>query len=434
MIDNFLSGKKLLILGGNPETGVLVDIANSLGIFTIVVDPNPQAPAKRKAKEHVEFDGFEVDKIVQFAREKNIDGVLVGVADILVAPYQSICEKLNLPCYATKDIVKAFCSKDGFKSACEKYGIMDIPGVYINDVSDISSLNLEFPLMVKPVDNGAGVGMRICYDRSELKEAIIKAFSYSKKKGVLVEQFMNCDDMFAYYTFKDGKAYLSALADRITTKEQGNLSPVCMGAIYPSKYAKEFIKNVNTTMISFFEKLGVKNGVLNVQFFVKDGQFYAYDPGFRLQGEAPHIHVAAVNGFDHRKMLLNFALTGSLGVSDIDKRNDCLFRNKYCTTVWVLLKSGKIDRVIGLDKIRKDKSVSFVQQRFDENDVVESSMIGTERQVFARIYAQFDSFEELKLKIIEFQKMLTVNDINGENMIIDWLDPEKISDFRFYGI
>ena len=41
-----LNGKKLLILGGNPETGVLVEKANDLGIITIVIDPNPEAPAK----------------------------------------------------------------------------------------------------------------------------------------------------------------------------------------------------------------------------------------------------------------------------------------------------------------------------------------------------------------------------------------------------
>ena len=111
--------------------------------------------------------------------------------------------------------------------------------------------NLQFPLMVKPVDNGAGVGMRICHDINELKESISNALKFSKKGGVLVEQFMNCDDMFAYYTFKDGKAYLSAIADRITTKKQGNLSPVCIGAIYPSKYANYFINNVKLTKFTF---------------------------------------------------------------------------------------------------------------------------------------------------------------------------------------
>ena len=56
--------KKLIILGGNPETGVLVDIANSMGIHTIVVDPNPNAPAKKNASESYDIDGFDVDNIV----------------------------------------------------------------------------------------------------------------------------------------------------------------------------------------------------------------------------------------------------------------------------------------------------------------------------------------------------------------------------------
>ncbi len=111
--------KRLMILGGNPETKVLVDIANKMGIHTIVVDPNPNAPAKTIAMESYEYDGFDIEPIVNLAKNKKVDGVLVGVADILVAPYQAICEKLNLPCYATQDIIKAFCSKDGFKIACE---------------------------------------------------------------------------------------------------------------------------------------------------------------------------------------------------------------------------------------------------------------------------------------------------------------------------
>ena len=41
--------KKLIILGGNPETAVLVDIAESMGIHTIVIDPVPNTPAKKKS-------------------------------------------------------------------------------------------------------------------------------------------------------------------------------------------------------------------------------------------------------------------------------------------------------------------------------------------------------------------------------------------------
>ena len=43
----------------------------------------------------------------------------------------------------------------------------------------------------------------------------------------------------------------------------------------------------------------------NVQFFIENNNYYSYDPGFRLQGEAMHIHIDAINGFDHRIMLIN---------------------------------------------------------------------------------------------------------------------------------
>jgi biotin carboxylase len=426
-----INNKKLLILGGNPETGVLVEIANSLGIYTIVVDPNPNSPAKKLANECYEFDGFNIGQIVELAKKIKINGVLVGVADILVAPYQAICEKLQLPCYATQEIVKAFCSKDGFKAVCEKYNVQDIPGYYINEISNLDNLpNLDFPLMVKPVDNGGGVGMRICNDKNDLQNSITNGIQFSKKGGVLVEQYMNCDDIFAYYTFKDGKGYLSAIADRITTKKQGNLSPVCIGAIYPSKYTNQFISKINPLMVAFFEKLGIKNGVLNLQFFVKNNQYYAYDPGFRLQGEAPHIHILEINKFDHRKMLLNFALTGSLGVDDFNEKNDYLFKNGYASTIWVLLKSGTIGVVKGLDIIKSDDSVSFVMERFKEQDTIEPNMVGTEKQVFARIYLQCIEFEVLKEKISKFQQILEINDINGENMIIDWVDPSTITNYK----
>ena len=109
-----LQDKKLLILGGNPETRVLVEIANSLGIYTIVVDPNPSSPAKKLASESYEFDGFRIDQIVELAKKIKINGVLVGVADILVPSYLQLCEVLNLPCYASSDIIEALSSKDGF--------------------------------------------------------------------------------------------------------------------------------------------------------------------------------------------------------------------------------------------------------------------------------------------------------------------------------
>ena len=418
--------KKLIILGGNPETAILVDIAISMGIYTIVVDPNPDAPAKKNASETYDIDGFEVDKIVQLAKDLKVDGILVGVADILVKPYGEICEKLNMHNYATKEAIEAFCSKDGFKRYCEKFEIQDIPGTYLGTNSIIEKPeHIEYPVMIKPVDNGGGVGMKICRNDKDFKESVKTALQFSKKGVVLVEKYMECDDMAAYYTFRNGIPYLSATYDRITTKMQGDFSPVGIGAIYPSKNTALFVEKIHPKLSDFFKKLNIQNGILNLQFFVENGVFYAYDPGFRLQGEAPHIHLAHINGFDHRKMLINFAFTGVLGEDDFPEKNDYMFKGKKACTIWILLKEGTINAIKGMSEIKADKNVIFVLDRFKEGDVVEKEWLGTERQVFARIYVVADSIEELNAKMSEFKDTLVITDNSGNDMILTW--PETIN-------
>ena len=44
-----IKGKKLLILGANPETANLVRVAQEMGVTTIVTDYDSNAPAKKVA-------------------------------------------------------------------------------------------------------------------------------------------------------------------------------------------------------------------------------------------------------------------------------------------------------------------------------------------------------------------------------------------------
>ena len=125
-------GKKLLILGGNPETTPLVEIANNMGIKTIVSSARHTDPAKQAAWKAYDVDGMDVPGLVALAREEQVNGVLVGVADILVPAYCKVCESLGLHCYATQQITDVFALKDFFKATCERYGVHGIPEFYLD--------------------------------------------------------------------------------------------------------------------------------------------------------------------------------------------------------------------------------------------------------------------------------------------------------------
>ena len=419
-------GKKLLILGGNPETSALVKMANDMGIKTIVTSGRHTDDAKKYAWKAYDVDGMDVPGVIALARDEKVDGVLVGVADILVPSYCKVCDALDLPCYATQEIVDVFSFKDVFKATCEEYGIHGIPEFYLDaDMKPEDVAKIKYPVMIKPVDNGGGVGMTVVYNESELKAGVEKALAASKKKRFIVERYMQCEDMGMYYTFKDGVCSASCIYDRYTTDEQPGLSRVCLGGTYPSKYIDGYFERMHKNALRMFKDIGIKNGILMLSGFYENGEFYVYDTGFRLQGEAPHLLIKAIHGFDQREMLIRFALTGSEGNLDLEKEDDTYLRGKHAATVWFLVKQGKIAKIEGLDELDKDKRVVANVQRLFEGQEVPREWIGNEKQVLTRLYLVCDTKEELRNAIDEYQRKVKVFDGSGNNMLLEGFNASK---------
>lgn len=423
-------GKKLLILGGNPETSALVKLANDMGIKTIVTSGRHTDDAKKYSWKAYDIDGMDVEGVINLARKEKVDGVLVGVADILVPSYCKVCKALDLPCYATQRIVDVFAFKDVFKKTCESYGIHGIPEYRLDaEMKPEDIANIKYPVMIKPVDNGGGVGMTVVYNESELKTGVEKALKASKQKRFIVERYMQCEDMGMYYTFKDGYCSASCIYDRYTTDEQPGLSRVCLGGTYPSKHLNEYFEKMHDNAVRMFKDIGIKNGVLMLSGFYENGEFYVYDTGFRLQGEAPHLLIKAIHGFDQREMLIRFALTGFEGDLDLDKADDTYLRGKWAATVWFLLKQGKVTKIEGFDDLDKDPRVVANVQRIYEGQEVPNEWIGNEKQVLTRLYLVCNSKEELRETIKEYQAKVKVFDDNGNNMLLNGFDVDKALEF-----
>lgn len=426
-----LVGKKLLILGANPETIPLVQVANEMGVKTIVTSNIPSDAAKKYAWKSCDVDGMDVPGLIALANEEKIDGVLVGVADILVPIYCKVCDALGLPCYASQDIVNVFSYKDVFKATCERYGVHGIPEYYLDsDIRPEDVEKIKFPVMVKPVDGYSGLGMTVCYSAEELPYAVEKALSISKNKRFIVERYMQCEDMGMYYTFKDGYCSASCIYDRYTTDEQPGLSRVCLGGTYPSKHLDEYFERMHPNALRLFKEIGIKNGVLMLSGFYENGEFYVYDTGFRLQGEAPHLLMKAIHGFDQREMLIRFALTGSEGSVNLETDDDTRLRGRWASTLWFLLKKGHIAKIEGFEAIDDDKRIVANIQRLHEGDDVVEEWIGTEKQVLTRLYVVCESRQELADCLKEYQEKVKAYDSDGKNMILKGFDVDNALELR----
>lgn len=406
--------KKLLILGANTETIRLIKKAQSMGIYTIVTDNNPKAPAKKVADCSLDIDGMDTDQLEKYCISNKIDGVLVGVADRLIKPYQKLCEKLKLPCYTNEYQSNVLTDKGKFNDLCIKYNISTIPSIrYYKD--DHKLIDIKYPIFIKPVDSNSGKGMSIVYNNDELLLGLKKAFSYTKENYVLLERYMNCNDILINYTIINGEPILSAIGDRYTCKQQNKTSQVCLGSVYPSSLLTNYINNEHPKISQLLKSIKLKNAIFTISSFVESGYFYHYDPGFRLQGEAPDLHIDVSNNYDQKEFLINIALNNNI----ISKNIDPYFNSMYTASIWFLLKKGKIKHIEGIEKLYNNKNVFYISQRLFEDDIVSDDDIGTERQVMSRIYIRCYSREDLIENIKWVQSMVKTIDYDLNNQLLD---------------
>jgi hypothetical protein len=118
-------------------------------------------------------------------------------------------------------------------------------------------------------------------------------------------------------------------------------------------------------------------------------------------------------------MLLRFAMTGHMWPGDFSEVNDPRFKGQWATTVWVLLRAGRLSSIRGLEAIRSHPNVIEVLQRFDIGDQVTADMLGTERQVFARIYTTAKTPVEAQEVLRFIHDTLVVTDESGADMVLD---------------
>ena len=98
-----------------------------------------------------------------------------------------LCTRLDLPNYCTPQAWHYSRDKADFKTLCRKVGAPVPEDYYIsNDFSGAELRNIQYPVVVKPVDLSANRGISYCYTQNELLEAYRYAQSLSKNPKIIV--------------------------------------------------------------------------------------------------------------------------------------------------------------------------------------------------------------------------------------------------------
>ena len=417
-----LQGKKILILGATEHSKHIIDVARKWGIYTIVTDYVKNSPAKAYADKAYDVSTLDVDALISLCREEKIDGVIAGYVDINLVPYYKLCCALNLPYYLDEKQFNETMNKNNFKKNCRKFNLHAA-----RDIDEDTYLHhpeaIDYPIIVKPADSYSSKGISVCEKQADLPKALDLAMQFSTCKEIVVEEFIEADDVYLYFTVQDGVLSLSAMADRLLNNEQPGFAPQPVGYFFPSKYIDIYYEKIHDNLQKMITHIGLKNCSFFMQGFVVENNITFFEMGLRLSGGCGYLQIRNQNEIDQVEMHIQYAITGKFGDKKLTEYDNARFKKPACVVV-VLLNDGTIKSINGLEKVEQDPSCFHILQLRHEGDVLAAK--GTLNQVFARIYLCNDTVEKLDKSIKNIKDSLSIIDINGKNMIMNLFDEDKV--------
>jgi len=425
-----LEGKKLLILGG---VRMLVDFvlrAKKMGLCVYVADYNETGPAKEVADVPVLMDATDVDAIVKFCREEKIDGVTTGYVDILMPVCRKVCNELNIPYYATDELIEVSTDKVAFKEMCKKYDL-PIPKSYNIKKEQFKeeAARLEYPVFVKPLDASGSRGAGVCFNKNEFIKQYEEALSFSSKQEVIVEEYLTGTDFLLDYLLVDGEVYLLSMFDRKMCKNRASAINHSNLLIAPSYGLENYVANVNPKVVNMCKEMGFTDGIIFLQGYIDGEKITFFEMGCRLGGSFPSVDEYYI-GINPTDMLIHHAITGEM------------INKEYCHKITPYFKgvggvvnlladktSGKVACIKGFEEIKSMPQVVNFIQYMQEGDEFESSRF-TDCPI-AIVHIATKNFQDYVEVVNKIYSVVDVLDDKGESLLMPVYDTKELSEKQY---
>jgi biotin carboxylase len=419
-----LKGKRLLFLGGVQAVCEVIKEAKKLGIYVMETDYIEDSPAKKLVNKSFMVSATDVNAVIDLCRKENVDGIFTCYTDMLLPYCQQTCSLLGKPFWGNEENIRMCIDKQLFKTACLKSDVPVVPWKLVTpDTLEKSFKDISFPVVIKPADNSGSRGVSKCYEKQDYLALCNKAFSFSKKKELMVEKLMDVNSEFSvYYFIHDGIAHLTSMGDRYVDVVNPQSAPQAKGMLLPSIHLDDWIELMDEKVKGFFKDNDMNEGYVFIQGFHEEGRFYLSEIGYRLNGGDTYKIVDRCSGVNIAELLLEYALTGEVEKEKIQKFNPYFKEKTFLVTV--ALKNGQIHRIEGMESIEKHPNVCGISQMHFVGDILDTP--GTNAQVFCYFMCVAENKETLIETILYIKENLHVSDIEGNDMLVGVIDPSII--------
>ena len=389
--------KTLWIVSGGAEAVPGIKRAKELGYYVVVSDGAENAPGFAFADDKVVVSTYDVSASVAAAKEyhqrkRQLDGVICMSADVPLT-VASIAYELGLPGIPI-ETAKLSMDKIKMKERFLKDGIPTAWFCAIESAEHLAQVVSEkkIPLIIKPADSRGARGVLRLTETVSLPWAYENALKYSPTSRVMVEEFLEGDQVSTEAIIIDGKGYTFGFSDR-NYEYLKKFSPYIIenGGEQPTKLTNLEKESIENLAINAAKSLGLTTGIAKGDMILTKDGAKVIEIATRLSGGwFSTDQIPLSTGVDLIGLAIRLAIGQKIEDDELIPKHQIAVAIRY-----FFPEQGKIVSISNVEKYEKKEWVYKIGMFMGIGDVVEDVTNHTKRVGFV-ITTGKDKLEAVK--------------------------------------
>ena len=297
--------EKIIILGSGPNRigqGIEFDYCcvqavialREAGYETIMVNSNPETVSTDfDVSDKLYFEPLTLEDTLEIIRLEQPKGIIVQLGGQTPLKLAQGLEALGAPILGTSvDAIDRAEDRERFEQVCRAVGARVPDNGTATSVDQAVQIadRIGYPVLVRPSYVLGGRAMEIVYDEASLRDYFERAVRVSAERPVLIDRFLEDAHEADVDALCDGEdVVIGGIMQHI--EEAGVHSGDSACVLPPYGLGGDVLNQIRETTRKFALELGVQ-GLMNVQYAIRDGQVYTLEVNPRASRTVPFVSKA----------------------------------------------------------------------------------------------------------------------------------------------
>lgn len=356
-----MNNRKIMLSGAGHNQIPYIERAKNLGLFTVAIDGNPDAPGFAAADAGEVVDIRDPEAVVRAAKKHHADAIYPS-AEVGVEAAAAAAQRLGLP-GITAETARKVRHKGEMRRALQEQGINSNPPFAV--VSNMSEANdaaalIGFPLVVKPADGQASRSVASVLREDELEAAVSSALDTSYCAEAVIERFMEGEEVSVEGVVFDGEVMHAAITAKIRSEPPRRFD---LGIYLPADLTADQAESAEKLTAQCLRAIGFTNGSTHTEvIFTEEGPRLVEIAGRLGGGRIPTDLVPLVYGVD----LATESIRTCMGDKpDLEHRH-----TRGAALLWFTPPAGRLTKAPSLDPAKEIPGVEDVVWYVNEGDAL----------------------------------------------------------------